>query len=559
MPRHPQAPHRRHPALPHLAAAHRRGQIDRREFLARATALGIGAAAARQLAGIAPAQAAAPDRRIAPGGTLRIQQSVRALDEPRRYDWSEMGNQTRGFLEYLVEYRHDGSFGGMLLRDWEVGPDATRYRLHLRPGVRWNNGDAFTARDVARNITAWCDSTVPGNSMATRFPGLIDPATGRARDGAVVIDDPLTVTLHLSQPDIALIASMSDYPAAITHRSYDGGDPFAHGIGTGPFRPVTLEPGRLCVLERHPEHRWWGTAVFGGPWLDRVEFHDLGTDPLTWAKAAEAGEIDLLYDSVGAFIKRMDAIGWTRTRTRSAATLVVRAHQRVQVGGRTPYAATPVRRALALAVDNAICLELGHRGRGEVAANHHVSPLHPAHADIGPPEFDPAGARRMMAAAGMADFTHELVTLDDEWQRNTGDAVTAMLADAGIPVARRILPGAEFWTNWRSYPFSATEWNHRPLAVQIMNLAYRSDSPWNETGFADPEFDALVARASGQTDTMARRETMRALETRMREAGVIIQPYWRALFNHHNGRLVNAARHPANEIHLHYIGFAADG
>jgi peptide/nickel transport system substrate-binding protein len=36
---------------------------------------------------------------------------------------------------------------------------------------------------------------------------------------------------------------------------------------------------------------------------------------------------------------------------------------------------------------------------------------------------------------------------------------------------------------------------------------------------------------------------------------VIIQPYWRALYNHHNGWLVNAEKHPAHEIHLHKIGF----
>ena len=50
---------------------------------------------------------------------------------------------------------------------------------------------------------------------------------------------------------------------------------------------------------------------------------------------------------------------------------------------------------------------------------------------------------------------------------------------------------------------------------------------------------------------------MAQIERMLREDGVIIQPYWRALFNHHNGRLLNAERHPANEIHLHKIAFAA--
>lgn len=543
----------RHPATDALLRDWRAGALGRREFLARMTALGLGAAAAYALGGLPRPARATP----AQGGTLRIQQSVKPLKDPRSYDWSELGNQTRGFLEYLVEYRGDGSFHGMLLEGWEISPDATRYVLRLREGVRWNNGDPFIASDVAHNIARWCDSTVPGNSMATRCAGLIDPATGRHRPGAITVRDPRTVELVLARPDIALIASFSDYPAAIVHPSYEGGDPFAHGIGTGPFRPVSLSVGESCILERDPGHEWWGSAVYGGPWLDRVEFIDLGTNPTTWLAAAEAGEIDLLYESVGDFIPAMDAIGWTVTETPSAATIVFRGSQGDRMVGTNPYARRNVRRALALAVDNAICLELGHAGRGTVAGNDHVSPLHPAHADLGAAPYDPAEARRLVTEAGLLGFRHELVTVDDEWQRNTGDAVAAQLRDAGLRVQRRIVPGASFWTNWRAYPFSGTQWNHRPLDVQALNLAYRSDAAWNESGFANARFDALLDEATGLIDVEARRKVMARLQTILREEGVIVQPYWRSLFNHHNGRLVNAEKHPAHEIHLHRIGFAA--
>ena len=154
-------------------------------------------------------------------------------------------------------------------------------------------------------------------------------------------------------------------------------------------------------------------------------------------------------------------------------------------------------------------------------------------------------------------YKHELVTLDDEWQRYSGDAVAAQLRDAGLRVERRIVPGASFWANWRKYPFSGTQWNHRPLAVQVLGLAYRSNAAWNETGFANAEFDALLDEANALFDADERRKVMAQLQSILREEGVIIQPYWRDLHNHHNGRLVNAAKHPAHEIHLYRIGFAA--
>ena len=162
-----------------------------------------------------------------------------------------------------------------------------------------------------------------------------------------------------------------------------------------------------------------------------------------------------------------------------------------------------------------------------------------------------------MDEAGRSDFEHELITIDDEWQRNTGDAVAAQLRDAGFTVKRTIRPGSSFWQNWRNYPFSLTQWNHRPLAVQVLALAYRSGAAWNESGFSNADFDALLDRAMAESDATKRRVTMEKIQNILRDEGVIIQPYWRRLFNHHNGTLVNAEKHPAHEIHLYKIGFAA--
>ncbi len=263
-------PHR-HPLTRRTLLDFRKGLLSRREFLSRATALGLAASGAASLAGLAgmPVPAAAGPA-IAQGGTLRIQHNVKALRDPRAYDWSEMGNLTRGFLEYLVEYQSDGTLQGMLAERWSVNDDATRYTLHLREGVRWSNGDAFTASDVAHNIARWCDTDFPGNSMSGRMSGLIDPHTGQLDTNALHIEDPHTLTLQLSAPDVTLIANMSDYPAAIVHPGFDGEDPFAHGIGTGPFRPVEMIVGERCVLERRRDHPWWGSNLLGGPYLDRV-------------------------------------------------------------------------------------------------------------------------------------------------------------------------------------------------------------------------------------------------------------------------------------------------
>ncbi|MGR3499929.1 MAG: ABC transporter substrate-binding protein [Limimaricola soesokkakensis] len=533
-----------HPAAEMYAAEHRAGRLSRREFLTRATALGVGSSAAFGLIGLpAPARA---ENHMPMGGTLRMEMETKALKDPRLADWSQISNFYRGWLDYLVQYEADGSITPMLLESWEANEDATQFTLKVRQGVTWNNGDPFTAADVVRNITRWCDGTVEGNSMAGRMSQLVDAETNMAREGAIEEVDEMTVRLNLAAPDITVIVSMADYPAAIVHSSYESGDPSENPIGTGPYLPEVNEVGVRQVLVRNPDHQWWGTEVFGGPYLDRIEYIDYGTDPAAKLAAAESGEIDITYQTTGDFIDIFDAIGWQKSEVVTAATLAVRFNQ-----DSPPYDNKDVRNALQMAVDNAIVLELGYNGRGTVAENHHVCPIHPEYAQIDPPVHDPAAAKALLDEAGFGNETFELISIDDAWQAASCDAVAAQLRDAGIQVERQVLPGSTFWNDWLEYPFSATEWNMRPLGVQILGLAYRSGVPWNETAYSSEEFDTLLAEAMSLADVEARREVMAKMEKLLQDDGVLIQPYWRSLYRHYTDKVQGAEMHPTFEHH-HY-------
>ncbi|MEO1143914.1 MAG: diguanylate cyclase, partial [Pseudomonadota bacterium] len=117
-----------HPFLSIFAKNAKEGKLSRREFFALASTVGATAATAYGMLGLTvPTTAHAAAKQ---GGTIRMQMEVRALKDPRTYDWTQIATYTAGWLEYLVEYNSDGTFKPMLLESWEVSDDAKTYTLN---------------------------------------------------------------------------------------------------------------------------------------------------------------------------------------------------------------------------------------------------------------------------------------------------------------------------------------------------------------------------------------------------------------------------------------------
>ncbi len=138
------------------------GKSDRRDFLRNVTLLGVSAGAAYGMAGeilgeaIFPPAAAAEGDPVM-GGVLRFSMAVQEMVDPALFDWTQKSNQSRHIVEYLTYTGPDNITRPYLAESWEPSDDLKTWTFRLRQGVKWNNGDDFTAEDVVFNLKRWLD------------------------------------------------------------------------------------------------------------------------------------------------------------------------------------------------------------------------------------------------------------------------------------------------------------------------------------------------------------------------------------------------------------------
>ena len=508
-----------HPYIPELVDQFEKGKLTRREFLRHAALLGISMSAALSLIGLTRPQPTLATT-IKRGGILKVAASVHKITHPAQLSWGAPANQLRQVAEYLTFTDGNNITHPYLLKNWGVSEDVKTWTLNLIQGITFNNGDEFTADDVVFTMNQWLNKDV-GSSILGLIGAYLDP-TGIEKVNRYQIK------LHLKRPELGVPEHLFHYPALmLNHRTFEG-DFIKAPHGTGPYILKVYREGEYCAVKRR--NNYWQKGL---PYMDGMEFIDMGQEMAPKVAAIKAGEIhmidlsDLGGGDVYEALKNDPKINIVPTPTAKVNVLRMRADLK-------PWSDNRVRMALKLCQHREKTLALCYFGQGLQGQDTHVYPKHPEYCEKAIPPHDPSRARELLREAGYPSGLDINLAVGSGWAdivRNA-EVLKQDAAPAGFRINIKTMPNSQYWEKWTEVDLGITMWAHRPLGTMVFNLAYSADDKgmpgsWNETRWVDTEFSALLNQANGTVDVEERRKLFCKLEEIQMKRGSVGIPYWK--------------------------------
>ncbi|GAB6059810.1 ABC transporter substrate-binding protein [Desulfonatronum parangueonense] len=533
-----------HPGIPDLLDQHTQGKLSRREFIRFAALLGLSVGAAASMVNLSqPRSALASVQR---GGTLKISSPIQKVTHPAQFSWVAPSQQLRQVAEYLTLTDENNVTHPYLLENWAVSDDLKTWTLNLRQGVEFNNGDPFIADDVIFTMSQWLDKDV-GSSLLGMVGDYLDAADiERVNDHQV--------KLHLKRPEIGVPEHFFHYPAIVlNHRTFEG-DFLRRPHGTGPYTLEAYREGERCMLRRRDGYWRKGQDGEALPYIDAVEFIDMGTEMAPQIAALQSGEIDMidLSDAAGTDVHQVlkDDPGVNIIPVTTCTARVLR--MRVDL---KPWDDNRVRHALRLCQHREKILALAYFGQGLLAHDTHVYQNHPEYCPQQIPDYDPQQARQLLQEAGYPDGLNVDLAVGNDWSDvvRYAEILQQDAAPAGFRINIRTMPTSQYWEKWTEVDLGITPWTHRPLGTMNLSLAYTADEDgnpgaWNETRWVDEEFSALLEQANGTLDVDERRKIFCELQQIQMDRGSIGISYWQNMWSVTRKRVQNVVSHPNRYI-----------
>lgn len=410
---------------------------------------------------------------------------------------------TNKLMNRLVRPGPDGKPAPDLAVEWSANANATEWTFKLREGVKFHDGTAFDADDVVYSLERVLDPEIdsPAASTIDMVDKIeaVDSATVKLTLGDSYADLPL----HLMDYRLRMIPEGSGETIATT------------GIGTGPFKLETFDADGTTVIVANMDY------FLGPPRIERMEIIGIG-DAQARLQALLGGQVDMLRDITQQqrpLFEGSDDLYLQEVPTGNWRGIVFRTDT-------APFDDPRVRRAVRIAADRQALVDLVLGGGGVVSCDTPAGPTDQYRLETDCSQ-NIAEAKQLLAEAGYPDgleFDVHVSSIEATWI-TLAEAYQQQVAPAGITANIVLVPSDGYWSDvWRKKSVVMTRWFDRPVD-QILNEAWKSGVPWNESFWDNAEFDGTLAMARRELDFDRRKaHYVKAQQQLLDEGGTFI-PY----------------------------------
>jgi peptide/nickel transport system substrate-binding protein len=467
---------------------------------------------------------AAPALAQKPGGVLRIyhRDSPASMSVIEEATLSTSMPMMAVFNNLVIYDQHIAQNSIATIRpdladSWSWSADGRELTFKLHPGVKWHDGEAFTAADVRCTWELLLDSAVqklrlnPRRAWWNNVEEVVAPS-----------DD--TAVFKLKRPQPALIALLASGYSPIYPCHVPPAQMRLHPIGTGPFRYVEFKPNQSIRLARNPDY--WKPGL---PYLDGIEFTILANRS-TAILGFVSGKFDLTWpwDVSIPLIKNIKA----QAPNAQCEIAAMNASRNLDINrDKPPFDNPQIRRALSLSLDRKVFLEILDEGQGEVGG----AMLPPPAGVWGlPPEMlavlpgygpdierNRAEARAIMEQAGYNDGNRlklKITARNIPIARDPAVILIDQLKSIYIDGELDLVDTAVYFPKMIRHDFTvalALGANGVDDPDQQFYQNYACGSDLNLTGYCNRQIEALFDKQSMEADPQKRRELVWDIDRRL--------------------------------------------
>jgi peptide/nickel transport system substrate-binding protein len=429
-----------------------------------------------------------------------------------------------------------------LAEKWEVSDGGKTYTFHLRPGVKFSNGDPVTAADVKFSLDRFYNPKT--NAVMSSV------AVG---DGKTTVVDDSTVRVALKQPVAAFLYDISIFPAFILPKDLvtkEGTAFYKHPVGTGPFTVKEFVRGSHITFAKNPNY--WET---GKPYLNTVRFN--------FASDANSRIVALK----GNTAQIMDGVPFSQITSLQGDKSVTVQSAKVPLflglwlnHDRKQLADVNVRKAIQMALDRNLMNKSIFRGLGKVPNSVLMSLRYDAPASVVKPyAYDVAAAKAAMKQSAYPDgFSTTLqYPTGYDYYKQLGLLMQQELGAIGIKVKLKEVDGATGTANWSSqkydmtFPFASfTSDVVVPDEYSDFLANYGNGLKGFFTDWKDPAIQKMVTDFAKTTDETARAAAWPKIQQALMDATPVVNVMNLPFVNAHTANTCGTAVDALGSDHL---------